>query len=315
VSALSERFGSERLIVHPAPSSVSLAFALLGLPWDDATVVSAHGRPLAEAIRRLSGPKIAVLTSPDNPPEAIGRAMLDRQTSQRRVVVVSNLGTPDAEVTHTDLVGLASGHFNPMSVVLLFDDEADGQSRHRATLSWGLPESSFAHRDGMITKSETRAIALGKLELPSTGVLWDVGAGSGSIAVECARLCPGLRVIAVERNADDAARVNANAARHGVLVEVVHGQAPTALQGLPDPDRVFVGGGGLDVLDAALQRLRPHGTIVATFALMERAVQAQKRLGQLVQIGISRGVETGELGIRLSAENPVFLCWGPSPRS
>jgi precorrin-6B C5,15-methyltransferase / cobalt-precorrin-6B C5,C15-methyltransferase len=311
VRALSERFGSDRLLVHPAPSSVSLAFALVGLPWDDATVVSAHGRPLADAMARLSGPKIAVLTSPDNPPEVIGQAMLDRRCGQRRVVIASNLGTSEAEVTHTDLAGLAAGHFDPMSVVLLLDDREAGDFAHRSTLSWGLPESSFAHRDGMITKAEVRAIVLGKLELPASGVLWDVGAGSGSVAVECARLSPGLRVIAVERNAEDAARVRANAATHAVSVQVVHGEAPSALSALPDPDRVFVGGGGLEVLDAALPRLRPNGTVVATFALLDRAVQAQKRLGQLVQVGISRGVETGDLGIRLSAENPVFLCWGP----
>jgi precorrin-6B C5,15-methyltransferase / cobalt-precorrin-6B C5,C15-methyltransferase len=231
------------------------------------------------------------------------------------VVIASNLGTPEAEVTHTDLTGLAAGHFDPMSVVLLFDDREVRDDPHRATLSWGLPESSFAHRDGMITKAEVRAIVLGKLELPARGVLWDVGAGSGSVAVECARLCPGLRVIAVERNAEDAARVRTNAATHGVSVEVVHGEAPSALSLLPDPDRVFVGGGGLEVLDAALPRLRPNGTVVATFALLDRAVQAQKRLGRLVQVGISRGVETGDLGIRLSAENPVFLCWGPFPPS
>jgi precorrin-6Y C5,15-methyltransferase (decarboxylating) len=167
----------------------------------------------------------------------------------------------------------------------------------------------------MITKAEVRAIALGKLALPSRGVLWDVGAGSGSVAVECARLQPGLRVIAVERNPDDAARIDANARAHGVGVEVINGAAPAALEDLPDPDRVFVGGGGLDVLDAALHRLRPDGTVVATYALMDRAVQAQKRLGNLVQVAVSRGVEVSDLGMRLAAENPVFLCWGPTPPS
>ena len=152
---------------------------------------------------------------------------------------------------------------------------------------------------------------MGKLALPVTGVLWDVGAGSGSIAVECARLRPALRVIAVERNAEDAARIRANAQRHGVVIEVVCGDAPESLLDLPDPDRVFVGGGGLDVLDAALPRLRSGGVVVATYALMERAGEAQKRLGNLVQISVARGVPTGGLGTRLSAENPVFICWGP----
>jgi precorrin-6B C5,15-methyltransferase / cobalt-precorrin-6B C5,C15-methyltransferase len=309
VGALGQRFGPERLVVHPAPSSVSLAFGLVGLPWDDATVVSAHGRPLSAAIARATGPKSAVLTSPDNPPEAIGRALQENRCGPRLVYVASHLGTLDAAVIRTDLAGLAAGHFDPMSVVLLLDEERE---EHAAPLSWGRPESSFAHRNGMITKAEVRAVALGKLALPAAGVLWDLGAGSGSVGVECALLRPGLRVIAVERDAEDAGRVRANAASHGVSIEVIHGDAPHALGPLPDPDRVFVGGGGLDVLDAALARLRPDGAVVATFALMERAVQAQRRLGSLVQLSISRGVETGDLGIRLSAENPVFVCWGPT---
>jgi precorrin-6B C5,15-methyltransferase / cobalt-precorrin-6B C5,C15-methyltransferase len=308
VGALSEHFGRQRLVVHPAPSSVALAFARLGLPWDDATVVSAHGRPLPDAMARVVGPKVAVLTSPDNPPEAIGGALHRAGDVVREVFVLSRLGEAEEVIVQTDVEGLAKGTFNPLSVVVLLGHD---RPAHAAPLSWGLPESAFSHRNGMITKAEVRAVALGKLSLPLTGVMWDVGAGSGSIAVECARLRPALRVIAVERNAEDAARITDNARRHGVTVEVACGAAPPALASLPDPDRVFVGGGGVDVLDAALTRLRPGGLVVATYALIERAGEAQKRLGNLVQISVARGVPTGGLGTRLSAENPVFVCWGP----
>ena len=132
----------------------------------------------------------------------------------------------------------------------------------------------------MITKPEVRSVVLGKLDLPARGVLWDVGAGSGSVAIEAALAAPGLRVIAVERNHDDAERVLANAAALGALVDVVEGAAPAVLDGLPAPDRVFVGGGGLDVLDACLAALRPGGRLVATFAAVDRAVAAHRRLGQ-----------------------------------
>lgn len=310
VGALSEHVGRERLVVHPAPSSVSLAFARIGLPWDDATVVSVHGRPLPAALERMVGPKLAVLTSPDNPPEAVGAALLESHHVARDVFVLSHLGEAEEVVFRTDVEGLANGHFDPLSVVVLIGHD---RPAHQAPLSWGLPESAFSHRNGMITKAEVRAVALGKLALPSTGVLWDVGAGSGSISVECARLRPALHVIAVERNTEDAERITANAQRHGATVDVVCGTAPQSLADLPDPDRVFVGGGGLDVLDTALTRLRPGGVVVASYALMERAGQAHKRLGNLVQISVSRGVATGELGARLSAENPVFVCWGPQP--
>lgn len=312
VRALAERVGSSRLAVHPAPSSVSLAFARLGLSWDDASVVSAHGRPLAEAAALAGREKVAVLTSPDNSPEEIGRRLVDLGCGPRRVTVLSHIGEERESVIHTDIPGLAAGRFDPMSVVVLTVPDPDA-GPGRPTLRWGLPEDQFDHRDRMITKSEVRAVALGRLALPPAGVLWDVGAGSGSVAIECARLRPGLRVIAIERSAPDAERIRANADSHGASVEVVEGEAPAALSLLPDPDRVFIGGGGLPVLEAACSRLRPAGAIVATYALVDRAAAGWKRLGNMVQLSVSRAVPVGAEGVRLSAENPVFLCWGPEP--
>jgi precorrin-6Y C5,15-methyltransferase (decarboxylating) len=305
VRALAERFGSPALDVRPAPSSVALAFARLGLPWDDAVVVSAHGRSLRAAARRAAAAaKAAVLTSPDSPPEALGKELAVLGAGHRRVVVCSRLGSDAEEVIEVDLAGLAAGTWDPVSVVVLLD----GEVAEQPVLSWGSAESDFDHREGMITKAEVRAVALGKLALPPAGVLWDVGTGSGSVAVECARLRPRLRVFAVDL---DAERARANAAAHGVDVEVVEGEAPGVLAGLPDPDRVFVGGGGVDVLDAALRRLSPGGRVVATFAAIDRAAAACQRLGHLVQLGVARGRVLPDGGIRLAAENPVFLAWGP----
>ncbi|MCA1656132.1 MAG: precorrin-6y C5,15-methyltransferase (decarboxylating) subunit CbiE [Actinobacteria bacterium] len=309
VRALAERVGTAVLDVHPAPSAVSMAFARLGLPWDDATVVSAHGRSLDDAAHRAAAaPKAAVLTAPGTPPEAVGQALLRVGARHARVVVCSRLGAVDESVAHTGLAGLAAGSWDPLSVVVLLDGPDVAVA---PTLAWGLPDHGFAHRDGMVTKSEVRAVALGKLALPPTGVLWDVGAGSGSVAVECARLAPCLRVMAVEQRADDAARIGANAATHAVTVEVVGGHAPEALDGLPDPDRSFVGGGGLAVLDAVLARLRPGGRVVAAFASLDRAAAAFERLGHLVEVGVSRGQPVPGGGVRLAAENPVFVAWGP----
>ena len=304
VRALAERFGPDALEVRPAPSSVSLAFARLGLPWDDAVVVSAHGRPLRAAARWASpAAKVAVLTSPESPPEALGKELLVLGASHRRAVVCSRLGSEAESVTEVDLAGLAAGTWDPLSVVVLLD-----RVESAPVLAWGAAEHEFAHRDGMITKAEVRAVALGKLGLPPAGVLWDVGAGSGSVTVECARLSPGLRVFAVDR---DVERVRANASAHGVRVEAVAGEAPAALAALPDPDRAFVGGGGLDVLDAVLARLAPGGRVVAAFAALDRAAAAAQRLGHLVQVGVSRASVLPDGGIRLAAENPVFVAWGP----
>ena len=307
---LAERFTPLGLQVLPAPSSVSLAWAAAGRTWDDADVVSAHGRPLAEAAERaIQSPKVAVLTAPANPPEALGKELLAHGCGPRHVVVASRIGESDQLITHTDLDGLADGQFDPMSVVLLIASD-DGTCA--PTLSWGSSEATYAHRAGMITKSEVRSIVLGKLELPRTGVLWDVGAGSGSVGIEAATIAPGLRVYAVERDADDAPNIAANARRVGALasVDVIVGTAPAVLTDLPTPDRVFVGGGGLDVVDTCWQRLRPGGVLVATFVVLDRAVAAMQLLGSMVQIHVDRAVTIGGVGMRLEPTNPTFVCWG-----
>jgi len=314
VRVLAARAGRERLRVHPAPSSVSLAFARLGLSWDDALVVSAHGRPLEDAVRAVRAgraPSVAILTSPENPPQAVAKALLAAgEPAGVSAAVASQLGEAGEAVILSDLGAVAKEELDPLSVLVLVGRAARDVA---PTLAWGLPEAEFDHRDGMITKAEVRAIALGKLDLPAAGVLWDLGAGSGSVAIECARLRPGLEVVAVERDPAQAARIRSNAARHGVAVAVVEGSAPAALAGLPEPDRVFVGGGGLGVLEAALARLRPGGALVATYAVVDRAAAAAARLGNVVQVSVNRGVPTGELGLRLQAENPVFICWGSAP--
>ena len=306
--ALAARLGPQALDVHPAPSAVALAFARVGVPWDDAVVATCHGRPVdsaAEAV--ISHPKVAVLVSADSPPEALGRAVVGAGGPQRDVWVCSRLGEAGESVTRTDMDGLSSGAFDPLSVVVCI---APGCGvAPAAAAGWGSDEAMFAHRRGLITKAEVRAVALGKLSLPPSGVVWDVGAGSGSVAVEVARLVPGLRVLAVERRRDACARIRANA--RGTSVTVVEGEAPAVLAGLPDPDRAFVGGGGIEVLDAVLGRLRPGGVAVATYAVLASALAAADRLGSLVQLQVSRGEPIGPEGrLRLRAENPVFLAWG-----
>ena len=328
------RFGSA-LRIHPAPSSVSLAFARAGVSWDDAVVVSAHGRDSFATDRAaetaVRHPKVAVLTSPSDPPEQLGRALHDAGCGDRRVVVASRLGEPDESVWEGDVAGLADGRFDGLSVVLLLAPPAHaagpafghaagtafghaagtafGHAAGTAGISWGLHEDAFEHRAGMITKAEVRAVALGKLGLPSAGVMWDVGAGSGSVSAECCTLAPGLRVFAVERRHEDAERARRNL--RGTQAAVIEGKAPEVLSGLPDPDRVFIGGGGEKVLEEVINRLRPGGTIVATYAVMERAVRAGDRLGNLIQLSVGRGVPSVAGGpMRLQAENPVFICWG-----
>jgi precorrin-6B C5,15-methyltransferase / cobalt-precorrin-6B C5,C15-methyltransferase len=321
--ALLRRIDRRSLHVLPGPSSVALAFARLGLPWDDATVVSAHGRPLHDAIGAIRvTPKVAVLTSPASPPEAVGQALIEAGAAMDLVAVCTRLGAHDEEILELTLPDLAAGRFDPLSVVVLVGPgglplvgwapgTTTGVRPPTKTLAWGLPDATYGHRAAMITKAETRAVVLAKLALPPSGVLWDVGAGSGSVGIECALVRPGLTVLAVESAPEDAARVAANAANLGAGVHVVTGRAPEVLYGLPAPDRVFVGGGGIAALTTALERIRPGGRVVATFAALDRAAQAADLLGNLVQLQAAPAQRLPDGGWRLTARNPVFVAWGP----
>ncbi len=322
--ALAERFGPHRLRVHPASPSVAVAFARLGLPWDDAVVVSAHGRDPRTAVNVCRAhPKTAVLTGPGAGPAELGAALAAAGV-ERTLVVAAALGTGEETVERIGPREAAARDWGPsgVSVVLCLDERRLLSPRQRtvagpapAPAGWALPEEEFAHRDSMVTKYEVRALALARIG-PRTGELvWDVGAGSGSVAVECARF--GAAVVAVERTADGVTRIRANAAAHGVDVQVVQGSAPAALEHLPDPDAVFVGGGGADlpaIVTAAARRARR--TVVVTLAALDRVPAVRAALagaglrvdGTLIQS--SRLAPLPGDVTRLAAANPVFVLWG-----
>jgi precorrin-3B C17-methyltransferase/precorrin-6y C5,15-methyltransferase (decarboxylating) CbiE subunit/precorrin-6Y C5,15-methyltransferase (decarboxylating) CbiT subunit len=313
--ALAARLGPERLVVHPAPSSMALAFARLGLPWDGAAVASCHAGGAARAAAQVAGaPCAAVLCGPAAPPEAVGAALVALGAHHPLVAVATRLGEPGEALHRLDgVAALAAGRFDHRSVVVLAHDAPAAVAP--AGRGSGRPVADFVHRGGMITKPEVRSVVLGRLDLPERGVLWDVGAGSGSVAVEAALAAPGLRVIAVERDPAAAAAVVANAAALGAIVEVVTGAAPAALAGLPAPDRVFAGGGGLEVLDACLAAARSGGRVVATYAAVDRALAARERLGSLAQVSVDVAAALPDGGVRFVADNPVFVAWGDVARS
>jgi precorrin-6Y C5,15-methyltransferase (decarboxylating) len=297
VRALSAR---APLTVHPAPSSVALAFARLGLAWDDAIVVSAHGRDPRPAINTaLRHPKVAILTEPRAPAEQIVAAL-----PGRTVTVAQALGTPDERIS-------SEPPFHEPNVVIVHEPTTGRATvwPPRTPTRWALPEDAFEHRAGMITKAEVRALALAALG-PGTGdLVWDVGCGSGSVAVECARL--GAAVIAIDQDPEAIELTRRNAQTHQVPLQTIAGTAPEALRELPDPDAVFIGGGGPALVDAA----REPRAIVVTLALVDRIAPAIERL-------TARGYDTTATtlqanrvkplagGHRLAAENPVTVVVG-----
>jgi precorrin-6Y C5,15-methyltransferase (decarboxylating) len=320
VRVLAERFGSGALEVRPGVSSVAAAFARAGVPWDDAVVVSAHGRELRTAVNVCRArPKVAVLTGPGSGPAELGAAL---RCEARVLLVASALGTAEERVERvTPAEAAARDWGTAVSVVLCLDEtRLLGPVRTVAgpavgPAGWALAETEFAHRDSMITKFEVRALALARLGPRLGDLVWDVGAGSGSVAVECARL--GAAVVAVEKTRDGIERIRANAAAHGVDVRAVHGAAPTVLSDLDDPDAVFIGGGGRElpaIVTACARRARR--AVVVAMAALDRVPAVRAALtgagfdcdGVLLQSSRLAPLP-GDVS-RLAATNPVFLLWG-----
>ncbi len=334
VRALLGALDRRALRVLPALSAVSVAFARLALPWDDAVVVPTDGRHRADVVTAArTARKAAVLSSPDAPPEALGMSLIEAGAVMDLVAVCERLGSADESVRELTLEELAGGRFDPHSVVVLVGPGrlplvgwepgagnvlawAAGRNDAGATgAAWnesGATDAGWSDAGNTATGAEVRAIALARLALPVSGVLWHVGAGAGALAVECALARPALTVFAVEGRAATAARISAAAVARGAAVHVVPAWAPAALGPLPAPDRAFVGGGGLEVLDAVLGRLRPGGRAVVACTTLDRAVGAADRLGNLVELSVGRGEQPPDRGWRLATRGPVFLAWGPA---
>jgi precorrin-6Y C5,15-methyltransferase (decarboxylating) len=299
--------------VIPAVSAIALAFARIGLDWDDALVLSAHGRDPRQALAAaLAHPKAAILTAPGTARD-LADALL---AAGKRVYAAERLGTPTEHVA--DLAAEPARDLADPNVLISLDEQAAGQPRWLAGHpgapdGWALPEDAFEHRDSMITKPEVRALVLARLGPAPGRIIWDVGAGSGSVAVECARF--GARVIAVEADPAQCEKIRRNAGRHHVRLHVHHGRAPEALSGLPPADAVFVGGGDHTVLAAAIRLARPR-KVVVTLAAVQRVGETAALLtasgyqAEGVQLQASRLTPLPAGQYRLAAQNPVFVLWG-----
>lgn len=313
---LAARLGRERVALHPHVSSVALAFNRLGLAWQNAAVLSAHGRLLATIVApALAAATFAVLTEPaPNTPAAVAAALIAAgMEGDARAWVCERLGGPRERIAASTLDGLTGQTFNPLNVLVV---RRDPVRVHRTVAGFGLADDGYESLRGQITKSEVRAVTLAKLEPWRAAVAWDIGAGSGALAIELAALMPAGAIYAVERAVDQVEVFRRNLARHPrPNLTVVTGAAPDVLTGLPAPDTVFVGGAGRDlapVLAASLAALRPGGVLVANFARLESLATWQEfarthgLAAELTQLSAARGTPVGG-GTRLAPQNPVFI--------
>lgn len=326
---LCDRLGKDRFEVLPHVSSMQLAFARVKESWEEAYLTNLATHSLDEVIDRIRTAEVVGLFTSEKPdPPTIARQLLARGLDYFHAYVCENLGAPDERVTQGELTDIQSMEFSPLNVMILKRKPGRPDAPPLRALTqpgspqfrrFGNPDDVFAQsrpKSGLITQAEVRAISLAQLDIQPGSVVWDIGAGSGSVAIEAAQLAhPGM-VYAIEQDAADYHLILANAQSFGVRnLKAIHGTAPAVFAELPAPDAVFVGGTGREIgrlLEAAFAALRPAGRLavnVATLESLNTTYAALKNLTRPVQVllvNISRGTEQLET-LRFEAVNPTFL--------
>ena len=316
---LASELGVKNILIYPNISSVAAAFARIKEPWNDTRVISLHGRKNeSELFSALeSENKIAVFTDPKKNPAWLAGRLMEKEFSNFKMCVLEALGSNSERFKWYSLEKAAGMKFIEPNMVVL--KRSPLKFRRRRPVQLGAPDSRYDHPGGLITKSEIRAITLSKLRLASDHILWDLGAGSGSISIEASLFIKKGKIFAVEQHPDRIENIKNNRKQFRVRnLKIVHAVLPAGLSGLPRPDRIFIGGGGRDlktIVTAAAKCLKPEGRIVINTVLMPNLHMATDTLSRLkfeteviqVQINRSRPMPWAE---RFDAQNPVWIITG-----
>ncbi len=319
---LCDRFGKERFEVVPHVSSMQLAFARVKESWDEAYLTNLATQSLDVAVERIrTAEKVGLFTTEQSPPTAVAKALLERRIDYFTAYVCEHLGSPDERVTQGELAEIAEQHFGPLNVMILVrkPNVPDRPNEMVGRRLFGNPDEAFLQsrpKRGLLTPAEVRAVALAELDLGPTSIVWDVGAGSGSVAIEAAQIAAGGRVFAIEMDPEDHQLISANSQRFSVAnLTPILGTAPEAWDDLPDPDAIFVGGTGRSVgriVDLACRRLRGGGRLVVNVASLENVVELRRVLSahaaeiNVLMVNFARGNQQFET-VRFESLNPTFL--------
>jgi precorrin-6Y C5,15-methyltransferase (decarboxylating) len=291
---------ADEIVCHPQPSAFSLAAARLTWSLPDCACISLHGRALERIVPPLQpGARILALSWDESTPGRLAALLRERGFGQSRITVLERMGGPGERILRSEAQGFALADLHPLNTVAV---EVVAESDARViTLAPGLPDPFFEN-DGQLTKAEIRALTLAALAPRAGELLWDVGAGSGSVSIEWMLRHPRNRAVAVEAREERAERIRRNAWGLGVPdLTLVRGKAPAALEELPEPDAVFVGGGFADagVFEACWARLRPGGRLVVNAVTLETEARLlalfSEHGGSLKRIAVSRADPVGTL--------------------
>ena len=305
----------ERLEFVPNVSSVQSAFARIKEPWDDAVFVSAEQRTLADiGDRIIANDKAAVLTDARHTPAAIAEELLRRGFDGYTVYLCENLGAVEERIVKTSVQELPVMQAAELNVLIFIKRYDNAAFANQPTL--GIADHEFLTMKKQITPEEARVVALAKLQLHHDMVLWDIGAGSGSISIEADYLMPHGRIFAVERNVEYIKFLRQNLNKfHPRNVRVVEGEAPVCLEGLPDPDRVFIGGSGgnlWELLEVVDERLPADGRVVLTAMTLDTLVASSdffENSGYRVDVttlNVARTSSNSDYKV-FEAHNPVYI--------
>jgi len=320
-ATLLQHVDRKEVAIYPAVSSMQWAFAKAKIPWHDAALISLHGRPMHHLARIWPREKIGIFTDRENTPLRIASFLLDRGARpEGEYFLLENLGAEDEKITCGRLKDLAAAQAEsaPLNILLLIKAASPDSpfSRYPAP---GLPEEEFYHTAGLITKREIRAAVLSFLRPQEDSILWDIGAGSGSVSIEASRLIRSGLILAVEKKPAEVENIIKNRQKFQVLnLEVILGEAPIALAELPDPDRIFLGGSGRSLghnLVACWQRLKKGGVMVINAITLESLntarefLASQARRFDIIAIQVSRKKELAESTI-MEPSAPVYICLG-----
>jgi len=317
-SAIIDALGPDHVEIHPNISSVAAAFARIKEPWQDARLISLHGKQSENSLLTAAAesPLVAVLTDPSRNPGWIADLLLRHQLHQIHICVLEQLGAPSEIITWHSPEEAAGKTFSEPNIVVL---KRTFVPQALPGLHLGMPDDDFDHDNGLITKAEIRAISLARLKLLPHHVLWDLGAGSGSVGIEASRLLPLGKIVAIEKHPDRIRNIESNRLRHGVRnMEIRQAVLPDGLDGLPAPDRIFIGGGGRQletIIRSAAGYLKPGGILVVNTVLMDNLTAALTTLNELgfstetAQIQVSRSKDM-PWSQRFEAQNPVWIISG-----
>jgi len=329
-SFLTKKLGADKLEIMPNVSSIQLAFARIGIAWQDAKICSVHSKDAGEW-QRGSGAdhglyallqainqhdKLAILTSPENNPARIARMLvMENMADDFNMIVAENILCDNEKLfQNLSIAELAEQEFTGNDVVILCRVQ-----EKTAELLFGYADHEFKQRKpdkGLITKREVRAVSLARLQLTANSIVWDIGAGSGSVGIEAAKLCAQGHVYAVEKNAADFAIATENARNFGLHnYTLTENKAPLGMQDWPAPNAVFIGGSGgelAELIALCLAKLQANGCLVMNFVTLENlntALEALKQNGanwDITQLQASRSQPILHMN-RMQAENPVWI--------